>query len=188
MLLRAAISGGRRASLTTLPRRCDQYRRPPRAAARAPPASPVTPEKVPSLIYTTDIKIRGYHLDVYGHVNNTRWVELLEEARWRWLDQDVDLRTWDARGQGIAVVSLTVNYRRPARAHDELEFRCWIVKLGGRSAVCRQEVVRRSDGERLLDADVTFVLFDLATGRPRAMAGDARAAFEKYRQPREDAP
>lgn len=140
------------------------------------------------MIYTTDIKIRGYHLDAYGHVNNARWVELLEEARWRWLDHDVDLRAWDSRGQGIAVVSLTVNYRRPARAHDELEFRCWIAKLGGRSAVCRQEVVRRSDGERLLDADVTFVLFDLATGRPLAMDGDARAAFERYRQPREDAP
>lgn len=139
------------------------------------------------MIFTTGIKIRGYHLDVYGHVNNARWVELLEEARWRWLDQDVDLRAWDARGQGIAVVNLDVSYRRPARAHDELEFRCWITKLGGRSAVCRQEVVRRGTQERLLDADVTFVLFDLATGRPLPMAGDARAAFERYRGPRKDA-
>ncbi|HOX25735.1 MAG TPA: thioesterase family protein [Candidatus Krumholzibacteria bacterium] len=138
------------------------------------------------MIFKTDIKIRGYHLDAYGHVNNARWIELLEEARWRWLDQDVDLPAWDARGQGIAVVNLDVNYRRPARAHDELEFRCWITKLGGRSAVCRQEVVRKISGERLVDADVTFVLFDLGSGRPLPLAGDARAAFEPYRQPRKD--
>jgi len=137
------------------------------------------PEGIP-MIFSTEIKIRGYHLDVYGHVNNARWVELLEEARWRWLDQDLDLRTWDAAGQGIAVVNLNVNYRRPAHMHDRLEFRCWITKLGGRSAVCHQEVVRQETGERLVDADVTFVLFDLKTGRPRPMAGDAREAFVRY--------
>ena len=32
---------------------------------------------------TTEIKVRGYHLDVYQHVNNARYLELLEEARWR---------------------------------------------------------------------------------------------------------
>ena len=132
------------------------------------------------MVFSTEIKIRGYHLDVYGHVNNARWVELLEEARWRWLDQDLDLTAWDEAGQGIAVVNLNVNYRRPAHMHDRLEFRCWISKLGGRSAVCKQEVVRTQTGERLVDADVTFVLFDLNTGRPRPMAGDAREAFERY--------
>ena len=132
------------------------------------------------MVYATEIKIRGYHLDVYGHVNNARWVELLEEARWRWLDAEVDLPSWGERGQGIAVVNLDVNYRRPAHMHDRLEFRCWITRLGGRSAICRQEVVRAGTEERLIDADVTFVLFDLETGRPRPMAGDARDAFTRY--------
>jgi thioesterase-3 len=132
------------------------------------------------MVFRTEIKIRGYHLDVYGHVNNARWVELLEEARWRWLDQDLDLASWDQRGQGIAVVNLNVNYRRPAVMHDILEFRCWIRKLGGRSAVCRQEVYREATGERLVDADVTFVLFDLDTGRPRPMEGAARDAVARY--------
>jgi thioesterase-3 len=134
------------------------------------------------MIFRTDIKIRGYHLDAYGHVNNARWVELLEEARWRWLDEDIDLTTWDAEGQGIAVIHLDVTYRQPARAHDLLEFRCWITKLGGRMAVCHQEAVRKQTGELLVEADVRFVLFDIAGGRPRPMAGDARAAFEKYRE------
>ena len=69
------------------------------------------------MVYTTELKVRGYHLDVYGHVNNARWVELLEEARWRWLDHELDLRTWDEMGQGIAVVNLDVTYRQIGRAH-----------------------------------------------------------------------
>lgn len=134
------------------------------------------------MVFATEIKIRGYHVDVYGHVNNARWVELLEEARWRWLDEHLDLAAWDAIGQGIAVVSLAVNYRRPAHMHDRLEFRCWIDKLGGRSALCRQEAVRLATGERLIDAQLTFVLIDRTTGRPRQLEGEVRAMLELFRQ------
>ena len=34
----------------------------------------------------TQIKVRGYHLDVYQHVNNARYLEFLEEARWDGLE------------------------------------------------------------------------------------------------------
>ena len=34
----------------------------------------------------TKIVIRGYHLDAYRHVNNARYLEFLEEARWQYLD------------------------------------------------------------------------------------------------------
>jgi thioesterase-3 len=134
------------------------------------------------MIYTTDITIRGYHIDVHGHVNNARWVELLEEARWRWLDAEVDLAGWRDEGQGIAVTNLDVTYRRPAHANEVVEFRCWITKLGGRSAVCHQEAWRKTGDERLIEADVTFLLIDLETGRLRPMAGDAREMFARYLQ------
>ena len=139
------------------------------------------------MIFRTDIKIRGYHLDVYGHVNNARWVELLEEARWRWLDQDMDLKAWDDVGQGIAVIHLNVTYRRPAHMHDLLEFQCWITRLGGRNAVCHQEVWRKGTDEKLVEADVSFVLIDTAVGRPRPMTGPVRDAFLKYQEREDDA-
>jgi thioesterase-3 len=31
--------------------------------------------------HVTTIKIRGYHLDLNGHVNNARYLEFLEEGR-----------------------------------------------------------------------------------------------------------
>ncbi len=132
------------------------------------------------MIFTTDVTIRGYHCDAYGHVNNARWVELCEGARWAWLDQDMDVSTWKEKGQGIAVIKLAVAYRRPAHAHDVVEFRCWITKLGGRSGVAHQEAVRKSTGEILIEADVTFLLIDIETGRPRAMDGGPRDVFARY--------
>ncbi|XLM23374.1 thioesterase, partial [Chromobacterium piscinae] len=34
------------------------------------------------MAHHTRIKVRGYHLDLFGHVNNARYLEFLEEARW----------------------------------------------------------------------------------------------------------
>ncbi len=136
--------------------------------------------------HTTEIKVRGYHVDGFGHVNNARWLELLEEARWRWLDEAVDLRSWDADGRGIAVLNIDVTYRRPARRHDTVVLTAWMTRLGGKACVCRQRATHAGTGEVLLDATITFVLFDLATGRARAVDGEAREQLGRYLEKDDD--
>ncbi len=42
----------------------------------------------------TQIKVRGYHLDVYQHVNNARYLEFLEEARWDGLEKQPPRFQW----------------------------------------------------------------------------------------------
>ncbi len=34
----------------------------------------------------------------------------------------------------------------------------------------------------MLEADLTFVLIDILSGRPRPMTGDVRDMFERYRE------
>ncbi len=41
--------------------------------------------------HQTLIKVRGYHLDIYQHVNNARYLEFLEEARWSYLEDSGDV-------------------------------------------------------------------------------------------------
>lgn len=135
------------------------------------------------MIFKTDIKVRGNQCDAYGHVNNARWVELLEEARWRWMDEDIDLDSWTEKQQGLVVLNLEVSYRRPAFPNEVLEFHCWFVKLGGRAGVCRQAVFRKATGEKLLEAQINLLLLNIATGKPLPMEGDAREAFQQYLHP-----
>lgn len=33
------------------------------------------------------LKVRGYHVDVFGHVNHARYLEFLEEARWAFFEE-----------------------------------------------------------------------------------------------------
>ncbi|HAT24716.1 MAG TPA: thioesterase, partial [Pantoea septica] len=68
----------------------------------------------------TTIKVRGYHLDVYQHVNNARYLEFLEEARWQWLEE-ADAFNWLQQQQlAFVVVNININYRRPAVLGDVL--------------------------------------------------------------------
>lgn len=124
--------------------------------------------------HSTKIKIRGYHLDFYGHVNNARYLEFLEEARWSYLERDIDLGYWKERGLGFVVAAVTINYRRPVLLDDVIEIRSRVARLGGRSGVIHQDVHCERTGELVADADVTFVVVDIARGRPVAIEGEIR--------------
>ena len=114
-----------------------------------------------------DIKVRGYHVDVFGHVNHGRIVEFLEEARWSFFDDHrpvVD--RLHARGLLHAVVRLEVDYRASAGGGDSLKIHTSIREVGRTSVVVAQRIRRLEDDSTLVDAAVTNVFLDGATGRP----------------------
>jgi thioesterase-3 len=135
--------------------------------------TPATPE-------ATEIKIRGYHLDLYGHVNNARYLEFLEEARWELFENHVDLKRWKKRNLGFFVVSITIDYRRPASLGDVLCIETYLSRFGEKSAVFTQKISRKKTGERIADAGITFVLADLKTGRAVVLDRELKAVLEPF--------
>lgn len=129
--------------------------------------------------HRTAIKVRGYHLDLYGHVNNARYLEFLEEARWRMVEGSADLAAWQERGLAFVIVKIAINYRRGAVLDDELTIVSNVQHLGGRSGVIHQEVTRGEGDplERVADADVTFVVVDMESGKAVALEGEIREAL-----------
>ncbi len=122
----------------------------------------------------TTIKVRGYHLDVYQHVNNARYLEFLEEARWQWLE-DVDAFHWLLEQQlAFVVVNININYRRPAVLGDVLNIESEIAQLNGKSGVIAQRVLLASDHSVVADAALTFVCIDLRTQKAVPMEGELR--------------
>jgi thioesterase-3 len=129
--------------------------------------------------HTARIKVRGYHCDFYGHVNNARYLELLEEARWQFLEDGLDLAYWKQRNMGFVVASVTINYRRPAGLGAVLDITSEMARLGGKSGIIRQEVTSAETGKIVADADVTFVVIDLKTGKALAIAGEVKEGFDR---------
>lgn len=125
-----------------------------------------------------DIKVRGYHLDVYGHVNNARYLEFLEEARWTLLDERVDLRSWQQRGIGFNVVNINISYRRAAFLNDELVLDAAITRIGDKSATLHQRVQLKNNQQAIVDADVTFVIVDSKMGKLLSIDGVFKEILE----------
>jgi thioesterase III len=112
------------------------------------------------MVHTIDIKVRGYHLDVFGHVNNARYLEFLEEARWAAIEKTIDLQAIASEGYAFTVVNININYRRPALLNEILRVETELTRWGQRSAVIRQLVNLKESGTVVADAEVTFVMYD----------------------------
>lgn len=82
-----------------------------------------------------DIAVNEYIRTLFGDYQNL-------------LDQDLD----------IQVVSLTVNYRAPARFDDVLEARIRAGRIGNTSFTVHLEFFRFGDEELVAEADITYVL------------------------------
>lgn len=125
----------------------------------------------------THVKIRGYHLDLYGHVNNARYLEFLEEGRWSFAEKNLDFKAWERLGLVFSVVNININYRRPAFLGDVIEIRTWISRIGKASATIRQEILLKGTETAIADADVTFVMVDGGTNKPVPLNEDILTAF-----------
>lgn len=126
----------------------------------------------------TLIKVRGYHLDVYQHVNNARYLEFLEEARWEWLEK-MDAFHWLMENKlAFVVVNININYRRPAVLGDVLSVNSRLVQLNSKSGIIGQEVTLQGEGAAIADAMLTFVCIDLRKQKALPLEGELRARME----------
>nr|WP_295710684.1 thioesterase family protein [uncultured Halomonas sp.] len=123
------------------------------------------------------LRVRGYHLDGYGHVNNARYLEFMEEGRWDFFDQHpAMIKQLHQAGRAFVVVNLNIDYLAAARHGDDLEIVTGIVEVGERSGLCHHRIVRK-DGTVIAQADLTFVLLDMRANKAAAIEGDVREAL-----------
>jgi len=134
------------------------------------------------VIARTEIKVRGYHLDLYQHVNNCRYLEFLQEGRWDFFEEYRTFHEWP-EGISFVVVNININYRRPASLGDVLEVQTAISTLKAKSGVIHQEIILKSNGAIVVDADVTFVIVDSKTQKVLPLKGDLRAFFDRLTDP-----
>lgn len=120
------------------------------------------------------VQVRFSDVDVYGHVNNVKYFEYLQEARIVLMG-----RLWEevpaSTGRtSLVVAQVDVDYKVPilhrAAPYDAWT---WVTRVGNTSMVVESEIV---DGDVLLArARVVLVFFDQVTGRSRVPDESVRA-------------
>lgn len=111
------------------------------------------------------IKIRNYHLDSYQHVNNARYLEFLEEARWRYFDH-IDTDSFNKMNIAFFIVNININYRLPATLGDVIEIKTTTDTIGNTSMTVKQEIFIEGTNTVVVDAKITFVIIDQQTKKP----------------------
>ena len=110
--------------------------------------------------------------DAGGVVYYANYLRFLERARTDWLramavDQQ---RLRSERGLQFVVVSINVDFLRPAVLHDEILVTAELNRLAGATIHFKQTIMRGE--EQLIDAAVRVACLDSGTLKPRAIPKD----------------
>jgi len=109
--------------------------------------------------HRTKLRVRGYELDSYRHVNHAVYLSYLEQARWEYLSAcQLSLPELDRLKRWPVVVHLEMNYKKPALMDDELEILSRVSKLGRASMEIEHEI--HCNGSLILSGRVTAAIID----------------------------
>jgi thioesterase-3 len=119
----------------------------------------------------TNLTVRSYHIDYFGHVNHARYVELLEEARWQYLEKNKLLGPIHEVGAFHVVAELLIKYRKPSIVGDVLQIETQIESRLNHGFKMSQKAVIVQSGDLALEAVITNVFVD-GKGQPRLIDDD----------------
>jgi len=133
-------------------------------------------------MHSTEIKVRGYHLDVYQHVNNARYLEFLEEARWSFFEGYPLTQTVHEQKLAFVLVNININYRRPAFLNELLQIHTKISKIGNKSCTVQQLILESESKQVVADAEITFCVLNQETHKAVSIEGEVRQVLEAMYQ------
>jgi thioesterase-3 len=89
-------------------------------------------------MHESTFKIRTFHTDAFGHVNNARHLEILEEARWQYAE-DIGLMPLLRQEElGFIIMDMRVRFREPVFEGDQVKVSTALVTLGSASGEVKQ--------------------------------------------------
>lgn len=126
----------------------------------------------------TFIKVRGYHLDFYQHVNNARYLEFIEEARWAMFEEAQLIENLLERKLGFIIVNINISFRRGAVLNDILEIHTAFDTFGKKSGSLKQTIFLQGTDIVICEAIVTYVIVDLKENKAISLTNDLRLLLE----------
>jgi acyl-CoA thioester hydrolase len=114
------------------------------------------------------IRVRYSETDQMGVVYHGNYAQYFEMGRVEWLrNMGISYKWMEENGIMLPVVSLTMNYKKPARYDDELTVKTTMKKLSSVKIEFDYEIY--NDKQELLTTGYSILVFvDMKTGRPTA--------------------
>lgn len=131
--------------------------------------------------FTHDIQLRFADLDTQWHVNNTRYMTFLEDARYAYI---TSLGLFDGksfRDLPLIVARIAIDFLAPIHPGQHVRVLTRVSRLGNKSLTFRFQIQEQSNGSIFAEAEAIMVAFDYHTQRSIPIPDNWRqkiAAFE----------
>jgi acyl-CoA thioester hydrolase len=118
---------------------------------------------------TTKLRVRYGETDQMGIVHHSEYINYLEIARIEYLRaRGMSYQELEDKGYGLPVVSIDINYKKPAKYDDELNLHTSLIEKG-RCKLVFQTTIKNSEDLLVCSAKVTLVCVKLDLFKPTAL-------------------
>ncbi len=127
-----------------------------------------------------DCRIRWSDVDSYGHVNNVKYFEYLQEARIAFLSELSP--DWPRGREGAVLARIDVDYRRPILFRAEpVVVETWVTRIGRSSYDLASCILddHTEAGTVFAEARAVIVAYDVERLRSRPLTERERVALER---------
>ena len=135
------------------------------------------------MIHNTEFKIRTFHTDAFGHVNNSKYLELLEEARWQFAETIGLIPLLRSNNLGFIIVDMRIRFRAPVFEGDTIVVATSLATLGSASGDVMQVVRKPGVQQIALKAQYHFILIDRDSGASVPIEADIRDVLLQIMEP-----
>ncbi len=112
-------------------------------------------------LFKYPVLIREHHLDTFGHVNNATYLELLEEARWEFINEKgINLKTIHDAGIGPIVLECHIRFLKELRLRQSIVIESQMLSFEKKIGIMRQDILDEQ-GELCSHTKLTFGVFDM---------------------------
>jgi thioesterase-3 len=114
-------------------------------------------------VFEQSIVIREEHLDTFGHVNNARYLEIFEQARWDLItDNGFGLDYIQSSGTGPVILEINLRFLREVKNRQHLLIRSFVDGYDGK--ICRMTQLLVDDSSQICcEAKFVLALWDTRT-------------------------
>lgn len=111
------------------------------------------------------VVISEAHLDSFGHLNNARYLELFEQARWDLItERGFGIEEIKRTRTGPTILEVTLRFMRELAPRDTIVVRTEMLSYERKIGKLRQQMIK-ADGSVACEAVFTIGLFDVERRR-----------------------
>lgn len=131
---------------------------------------------------SVDIQMRFKDVDLFGHVNNTVYLEYMDMGKVHYIENVLG-DIFNNRRDALVIVNINIDFLQPAKFDEHLCVQTCVEAVGVHSITLSQQVANSVTGSVKCRARVVMVGFDATTGESKEIPQawkDLIAAHEQW--------